>query len=54
MIPNGEKRKAKFKGRYHYLEIEKIISIILTNHIKYNVEFCCLNFCHCFRKKDKF
>ena len=34
MIPNGEGRKKKSKGQWHYLAVKIVISIIKRNNIK--------------------
>ena len=53
MIPNGEKREAKCKGRWHYLAVKKLSALLRGITSKNNGDFYCLNLLHFFRTKNK-
>ena len=43
MIPNGEGRKGKSEGQWHYLAVKKTITIIKRNNFKHHGNFYYLN-----------
>ena len=53
MIPNGEKREAKCKGRWNYLAVKKSSALLRGITSKNNGDFYSLNFLHFFRTKNK-
>ena len=53
MIPNGEKRKAKSKGRWHCLAVNKLSALLRGIISKNNGYLYCLDHLHSFRTKNK-
>ena len=54
MIPNGEERKAKSKGRqWHYLAVKELSALLRGITSKHYGDFYCLNCLHSFRSKNK-
>ena len=53
MIPNGEKREAKSKERWHYLAVKKRSALLRGITFKHYGGFYCLNCLHSFRRKNE-
>ena len=53
IISNGENRKGKSKGRWHYLAVKKLPRLLRETTSKNNSEFYCLNCLHSLRTKNK-
>ena len=46
MIPNEEEREANTEGRWHYLTVKKLLTLLRGVTSKHHGDFYCLN---CFR-----
>ena len=55
MVSNGEKRKAKSKGRqlWHYLAVKKLSTLLRGTMSKHYGDFYCLKCLHSLRKRNK-
>ena len=47
MVPNGERRESKPKGRWHYLAVKELLALKNDGYLY------CLNCLHSLRTKDK-
>ena len=52
-IPNGRGHEVKSEGRWYYLAVKELSALLRGTTSKHYGDFCCLNYFHFFRTKNK-